>query len=80
VFFWLFALPLPPISLIIVVYLLFNGNRVALQHRRYRDVAQFHQVEHAWAVAGWITLPVSIIIVIAWAGVLLNAAKPAASS
>ena len=51
----------------------------ALQHRRYRDAAEFHQVEHAWAVAGWITLPISIIIVFAWIGVLLNAASKSAA-
>jgi hypothetical protein len=78
-FFWLLFLPLPPISVGIMLYLLTNGNRIALQHRRYKDVAEFHTVEHAWAVAGWVTIPFSIILLIAYAFALLNATKPAAS-
>jgi hypothetical protein len=76
--FWLMLLPLPPIAVGIMVYLLTNGNRIALQHRRYSDVNQFHAVERAWGVAGWITFPFSTLLLLAYIGALLNATTKAA--
>jgi hypothetical protein len=72
-FFWIMLLPLPPISIGIMLYLLTNGNRIALQHRRYRDEAEFHQVERAWGVAGWITFPFSLILFLTYIVALLAA-------
>ncbi len=57
VMYWLFFLPLPPVSIGIMVYLLFNGNRVALQRRRFRDAAEFAAVQRAWAISGFFILP-----------------------
>lgn len=56
ILYWLFWLPLPSVSLAIMVYLFFNGNRIALQRRRYRDPQQFREVERAWAIAGGLLL------------------------
>ena len=55
--FWLFFLPLPPISLAIMVYLFYNGNRVALERRLFATPAQFEAVQRAWLIAGLIALP-----------------------
>jgi threonine/homoserine efflux transporter RhtA len=64
--YWLFWLPLPPVSLGIAVYLFFNGNRIALQRRRYRDPAQFREVERAWAVAGGLLLGPTLLATLLW--------------
>ncbi len=72
-FFWIMLLPLPPIAIGIMLYLLTNGNRIALQHRRFHDGAEFHRVERAWAVAGWLTLPVSLILFLLYLGALISA-------
>ena len=65
--YWLFWLPLPPVSLGIAVYLFFNGNRVALQRRRYRDPQHFREVERAWAVAGGVLLGPTLFATLLWA-------------
>ncbi len=75
--YWLAFLPLPPISIGIMLYLLTNGNRIALQHRRYRDVTEFHNVERAWGVAGWITFPFSLIFLLVYVFALLSATTKA---
>ena len=66
-FYWLFWLPLPPVSLGIAVYLFFNGNRIALQRRRYRDPQHFRDVERAWAVAGGVLLVPTLFATLVWA-------------
>ncbi len=71
--FWLFFLPLPPISLGIMIALLFNGNRVALERRRFADPAQFRAVERAWTVAGIIALPFMILALLMWIGFMVEA-------
>ena len=65
--YWLFWLPLPPVSLGIAVYLFFNGNRIALQRRRYRDPQHFRDVERAWAVAGGVLLGPTLFATLVWA-------------
>jgi hypothetical protein len=62
VLFWLFFLPLPPIALGIMVYLFFNGNRVALERRIFRDPAEFEAVQRAWMIAGLIAIPFMLIV------------------
>lgn len=69
--YWLFWLPLPPVSLGIMIYLFFNGNRVALQRRRYRDPAEFRRVERAWAIAGGILIVPTLFATFAWALTIL---------
>ena len=64
--YWLFWLPLPPVSLGIAVYLFFNGNRIALQRRRYRDPQQFRDVERAWAIAGGVLLGPTLFATLVW--------------
>ena len=71
VLYWLFWLPLPPVSIGIAIYLFFNGNRVALQRRRYADLQQFHTVERAWAVAGAILFLPTLILTLVWAAMIL---------
>jgi hypothetical protein len=71
VLYWLFWLPLPPVSLGIAIYLFINGNRVALQRRRYADPQQFHDVERAWAVAGAILFLATLAATLIWAGTIL---------
>ncbi len=63
-----------------MLYLLTNGNRIALQHRRYADVATFHHVERAWAIAGWISFPFSTLLLLAYIGALLSATTKVAGS
>ncbi|HYW55258.1 MAG TPA: hypothetical protein VE826_14895 [Dongiaceae bacterium] len=65
--YWLFWLPLPPVSLGIAVYLFFNGNRIALQRRRYRDPQEFRDVERAWAIAGGVLLGPTLFFTLVWA-------------
>ena len=62
--FWLAFFPLPPISLGIMVYLLFTGNRVALQRRRFADPAEFARVQRAWLVAGLASFPVMLFALV----------------
>ena len=50
--YWLTLPFLPPVSIGMMVYLLINGNRVALQRRRFSSIEQFHRVQRAWSVAG----------------------------
>ena len=64
VMFWLFFLPLPPISLGIMVYLFFNGNRIALERRIFRDAAEFEAVQRAWMIAGLIAIPFMLIVLL----------------
>jgi hypothetical protein len=70
--FWLFWIPLPPVSLGIMAYLFFNGNRVALQRRRYADPDEFRRVERAWAVAGAILLLPTLLIALVWGLFLIS--------
>ncbi|HEX3550918.1 MAG TPA: zinc ribbon domain-containing protein [Candidatus Elarobacter sp.] len=74
VMFWLFFLPLPPVSLGIMGYLLFNGNRVALQRRRFADPAQFVAVQRAWTIAGVIAVPFMLFALFVWIGVMASIA------
>jgi hypothetical protein len=72
VLYWLFWFPLPPVSLGIAIYLFFNGNRVALQRRRYADPQQFHAVEGRWAVAGAILFLPTLLATLIWAATILS--------
>jgi len=72
VLYWLFWFPLPPVSLGIAIYLLFNGNRVALQRRRYADPQQFRAVEGRWAVAGAILFLPTLLATLLWAVAILS--------
>ena len=76
VMFWLFFLPLPPVSFAIMGYLLFNGNRVALERRRFADPSQFVAVERAWTIAGVVALPFLLLALVAWVGVMASLATP----
>ncbi|HTD33132.1 MAG TPA: hypothetical protein VK665_05710 [Candidatus Elarobacter sp.] len=67
VLWWLFALPLPPVAIGIMVYLLFNGNRIALQRRRFRDEDDFVHVQRAWTIAGVIVLPFALLALVGFA-------------
>ena len=69
--YWLLWLPLPPVSLGIAVYLFFNGNRIALQRRRYRDPQHFRDVERAWAIAGFVLFGPTVCATLVWAVVML---------
>jgi hypothetical protein len=69
--YWLFWFPLPPVSLGIAIFLFLNGNRVALQRRRYADPQEFAAVEGAWAVAGTILILPTIAATLLWAGMIL---------
>lgn len=69
--YWLFWLPLPPVSVGIMIYLFLNGNRVALQRRRYADPQQFRTVERAWTVAGAILFLPTLALTLLWAGTIL---------
>jgi hypothetical protein len=55
------------VSLGIAVYLFFNGNRVALQRRLYRDPQHFRDVERAWAIAGGLLLGPTLFVTLFWA-------------
>jgi hypothetical protein len=74
VMFWLFFLPLPPVSFGIMAFLLFNGNRVALERRRFADPAQFRAVERAWTIAGVVAVPFMLLALLAWIAVLVSVA------
>lgn len=47
-------------SLAIRIYLGIKGNEIAIQHRLFRDEADFRAVEKAWAVGGLITLVIPL--------------------
>lgn len=64
VLYWLFLLPLPPISLGIMVYLFFNGNRVALERRVFAGPEQFVAVQRAWTIAGVVAVPFFLIALV----------------
>lgn len=61
VLWWLFAIPLPPVAIGIMVYLLFNGNRIALQRRLFANAEQFRAVERRWTIAALIVLPFGLV-------------------
>jgi hypothetical protein len=71
--YWLFWFPLPPVSLGIAIYLFFNGNRLALQRRRYADPQQFRAVEQAWTIAGAIFVLPTVALTLAWAAAITYA-------
>jgi hypothetical protein len=48
--FWLTLVFLPPVAIGIMVYLLINGNRVALQRRRFASIERFRSVQHRWTI------------------------------
>jgi hypothetical protein len=77
VLYWLFWFPLPPVSLGIAIYLLFNGNRVALQRRRYADPQQFHAGEGRCAVAGAILFLPTLLVTLIWAATILSVLRKA---
>lgn len=78
--YWLFWFPLPPVSLGIMIYLFLNGNRVALQRRRYADPQQFHAVERAWAIAGAVLFLPTLAATLIWAGALLSLLRSAGAA
>jgi hypothetical protein len=61
VLWWLLAIPLPPVAIGIMVYLLFNGNRIALQRRLFASPEQFRAVERRWTIAAFIVLPFALL-------------------
>ena len=63
--FWLSLLILPPISIGIMTYLLINGNRVALQRRRFDSIEQFAIVQKSWLPFGIIAGTVILLAVFA---------------
>lgn len=69
--YWLFWIPLPPISLGIAIFLLFNGNRVALQRRKYADPQHFRAVEQSWTIAGAILVLPTLVLTLIWAATIL---------
>jgi hypothetical protein len=73
VLYWLFWIPLPPVSLGITLYLFLNGNRVALQRRRYADPQQFHAVERKWAIAGALLFLPTFALTLIWVVVIGSA-------
>ncbi|MBV9440767.1 MAG: hypothetical protein JOZ24_12325 [Candidatus Eremiobacteraeota bacterium] len=75
--YWLCFLPLPPISVGIMIYLLFNGNRVALQRRRYRDREEFRRVEGRWSRWGAILALPGAVLLALYVGALLSYAREA---
>jgi hypothetical protein len=72
VLYWVSMAVLPPVPLGIMIYLFFNGNRIALQRRRYASAAQFREVERKWAVAGIGVGPLLLAIIFIAAAVLFN--------
>jgi hypothetical protein len=70
--YWVAMIVLPPVPLGIMVYLFFNGNRIALQRRRFASTAQFRQVEQKWALAGIAVGPLLLMITFIAAAVLFN--------
>lgn len=64
VLFWLFFLPLPPVSIGIMVYLFFNGNRVALERRIFASPEEFVAVERAWIIAGIVAVPFMLLLLV----------------
>jgi hypothetical protein len=83
VLFWLSLPILPPVSIGIMAYLLFNGNRVALQRRRFATPDDFRHVQRAWGRAmvftGIGTLAV-VVIDAAIINALIEAVREAAAS
>jgi hypothetical protein len=49
--FWLSSVFLQPVAIGIMVYLLINGNRVALQRRRFASIERFRRVQRGWTIA-----------------------------
>ena len=80
VFYWLFFLPLPPVSIAIMVYLLFNGNRVALERRRFADPAAFRRVERMWSVVGFVLTPFGLIALFVWLSIAVRLAMAAGAA
>ena len=78
--YWLFWLPLPPVSIGIAIYLFFNGNRIALQRRRYDGPQQFRDVERAWAIAGIVLLGPTLLVTLIWIVSMLGILAGAGSS
>jgi hypothetical protein len=70
--YWLFWFPLPPVSLGIMVYLFFNGNRVALQRRSYSGPDEFRKVERTWAVTGALLFIPTFIVMLVWFGTIFS--------
>jgi hypothetical protein len=70
--FWVAIPILPPVSLGIMVYLFFNGNRIALQRRRFVSPAQFREVQKKWALAGIVVGPLLLAICLISGAVLFN--------
>jgi hypothetical protein len=50
--YWISLPLLPPIALGIMTYLFINGNRVALQRRRFASIERFRRVQRVWAFVG----------------------------
>jgi hypothetical protein len=71
VLYWLFFVPLPPIAIGIMVYLFFNGNRVALERRLFASPADFEAVQRAWMIGGLIAIPFFLIALLAFIAVLV---------
>jgi hypothetical protein len=72
VLYWVAMIVLPPVPLGIMVYLFFNGNRIALQRRRFASAAQFRQVGQRWALVGIAVGPLLLAITFIAAAVLFN--------
>jgi hypothetical protein len=70
VLYWI-GFVLPPVPLGIMVYLLFNGNRVALQRRRFASPEEFLRVQRAWAPFGWLVLVVVFLPLLVFALILI---------
>ncbi len=80
VLYWLFFLPLPPVSIAIMTYLLFNGNRVALERRRFADPDTFLRVERVWSIVGVCLIPFGLIALLIWIDIAVKLATAAGAA
>jgi hypothetical protein len=74
--FWLTLLFLPPVAIGIMVYLLINGNRVALQRRRFTSIERFRSVQRGWTIA---VLGLTATLIVATIGLAFLAGNAPAS-
>jgi hypothetical protein len=60
--YWLSLPILPPIAIGIMIYLFINGNRVALQRRRFDSIERFRRVQRIWAFAAVFPFVFSLVV------------------
>jgi len=75
IFVWIILLMVPIVGFVFPFYLLFKGNELAWQYRKWESLDEFRESQKKWAVASFIILgifAVAMFVMGAWLAMMIR--------